>query len=964
MPSTKPAARSERHFKEGLGIAPGVVGINPTTTTSSNANVDGRSISATINNHGPAKHSDRDGVLGFSLVDNRDSAAVPTLHARNVNAPDDAPTSSANRLLDSSVPIDRETVYCNLWLFIWLKTIGSFDSGAFSAALGAPNGISEAWDLSTKLQGALTSSVFLGNVLGCPLAGHLFSRYDEKRVLCTALIVHTVFTFLYAAFPVYGVALLNRFFIGISLSFIVVYTPVWVDEFAPKNRQSIWMASHNAGVPLGIMLGYLLAAGPPALTSSISWSWSFYVKCVLMVPTVVYVARSDARSINTRKTSGGGVDNKGYDDGGDADHVGDPGPVSACVVSAEGPNGVASAMITSPPVATANARASAPAGTLRSTSREVGTTQPLRKLTDRALATIRNLYSSMAPLFSNVVYMCSVVSLTSLYFIATGLQNFVTQYLREPPFNASMAIIMVGFGTAVVLAPVCGVIAGGILLDRIGGYKRNLRRVVFFVLAWGLCAVLFSVICIFVRTTRDFLLVMSVVLFCGGAIVPPGAGLTMASLPDHLRSIGAAFSQTIYNLLGNFSGPLVCGWVADATGSLRYGIITLLLSSVLGVVPIIGIVHFAFYGGGSGMGSAMSALIGSSGDDGAGGATEVVAQDEEDDEVLEMQCSRVLAEEEDLAAAVHGGPVYGRDAAKVRSGAVAIQTGKLTAPPATASMRNSAAGPTLEVPIKSPPQVYQPLTAGRCMSSDGGGGTTCNEKAAAPLPLRSSSRSLSPTALRAHSLRTPSTLTAVSPAAAPLPLATPPAQSSRIAAAGTTCDMSGLLRGPGTARPVTLARASSSKKAAAELPATLSPNYAGHRCEKQNADLVLMNLEAEAARVMSLPNQHAFGIDLVRAWLDNEVQGPNLPPRPSSRSLSRSIGEAGVARPPHMEPLPSHIANSSVASIGSAGAAAPTPPHHCGTLSQRHCNTVEHGTEETGVRQAHARTHAGGHTHM
>ncbi|CAG9573971.1 conserved hypothetical protein [Leishmania major strain Friedlin] len=963
MPTAKPAARSER-LKEGLGIAPGAVGVNPTPTTSSNANGDCRSISASINNNGSARRSDRDGVRGFGLVDNRDSATVPTLHARNVSAPDDAPTSSSNRLLDSSVPVDQETVYCNLWLFIWLKTIGSFDSGAFSAALGAPNGISETWDLSTKLQGALTSSVFLGNVLGCPLAGHLFSRYDEKRVLCTALIAHTVFTFLYAAFPIYGVALLNRFFIGVSLSFIVVYTPVWVDEFAPKNRQSVWMASHNAGVPLGIMLGYLLAAGLPAFTSSISWSWSFYIKCVLMVPTVVYVARSDARTINTRKASGGGGDSKGYDDGGDGDHAGDTGAVSACVVSGEGPNGVASAMFASPPVAVVNARASASAGTLRSTSGEASMTQPLRKLADHALATIRSLYSSMAPLFSNVVYMCSVVSLTSLYFVATGLQNFVTQYLREPPFNASMAIIMVGFGTAVVLAPVCGVIAGGILLDRIGGYKHNLRRVAFFVLAWGACAVLFSVICIFVHTTRDFLLVMSVVLFCGGAIVPPGAGLTMASLPDHLRSIGAAFSQTIYNLLGNFSGPLVCGWVADATGSLRYGIITLLLSSVLGVVPVIGIARFAFYGGGSGIGSAMNALIGSSGDDGTGVATEVVAQDE-DDEVLERQGNGVVAAKEDVvAAAVLGRHVYDRDGAKVLADAMTMQNGKLTAPPATASMRSGAAGSTVEVQIKSPLQVYQSLAAVRCMSSESGRGTASNEKATAPLPLRSNLHSLTSPALPARPFRTPSTPAAVSPAAVVLPLVTPPTQPSRIAAAGPTGDMSGLLRGPGTARLVTPARAPLSTRATAELPAALSLNCAGHRGEQQKADLVLMNLEVEAVRVMSLPNQQAFGIDLVRAWLNNEVQEPNLPPRSSSRSLSRSIGEAGVAHPPHMELLPTPIANSSLESLGSAGAAALTPPHHCRTLLQRHCINVEHVAEEAGVRQTHTRTHAGGHAHV
>ncbi|KAG5505466.1 hypothetical protein GH5_03492 [Leishmania sp. Ghana 2012 LV757] len=885
---------------EGRDIAPGGAGVHQKTVTSSNAN-------------GAAMCSDRDGVRSLNLIGNGNRAAVPAMHTRSSSVHDDIPTSSALRLLDSNAAVDRETIYCNLWLFIWLKTIGSFDSGAFSAALGAPNGISEAWDLSTKLQGTLTSSVFLGNVLGCPLAGHLFSRYDEKRVLCAALVVHAVFTFLYAALPIYGVALLNRFFIGISLSFIVVYTPVWVDEFALKNRQSVWMASHNAGVPLGIMLGYLFAAGPQAFTSSMSWTWSFYVKCILMVPTIAYVARLDPRSINTRK-AGGGSDGKGYDDGGDDDRIRDFGAVSACVASGESSGSATGVMAASPPPATASTRASASAGASRSTARDMSISQSLRMLADRALATIRNLHSSMAPLFSNVVYMCSVVSLTSLYFVATGLQNFVTQYLREPPFNASIAIIMIGFGSAVVSAPVCGVIAGGILLDRIGGYKHNLRRVAFFVLAWGLCAVIFSVMCIFVRTTRGFLLVMSVVLFCGGAIIPPAAGLTMASLPGHLRSVGAAFSQTIYNLLGNFSGPLVCGLVADATGSLRYGIITLLLSSVLGVVPIIGILYVAFYGGGSGMGSAVSALIGSSGDDGAGGAAEVaVLDEEEEEEVLEMRsCGALVGEGAAMAATRLGKHGCDRGSTNMLTDEMAVQNGTLALPPAAASVRSDAAGSVWKVPMVSSLQVCRPLAAVRGMPSDSGISTAYNEEIGTPLRVANSYRPLLPQAMEASSFRVPHSLEAASPVeAAVAPLAFTPTPKST--------------------------------KSFVELDAAFSSSYAEHRGEQRKAELGLMDIEAEAARVMPLAGQRARGIDLVQMWLNNEGREPSLAPRLSTSSLTRG---------------------SSAGSLGGASASTAAPsPGHASTLLQRHCNSVEYVVERTDVRHTHTRRHAGAHAH-
>lgn len=548
-------------------------------------------------------------------------------------------SGSSASFLGNSVAADPHVVYKNLWLFIWLKTIGSFDSGAFSAALGADSGIGDMWELSMKRQGVLTSSVFLGNVIGCPLAGHLFSRYNEKRVLCGSLVIHTVFTFFFASMPYFHAALVNRFFIGLTLSFIVVYTPVWVDEFAPKNRQSVWMASHNTGVPLGIMLGYFLAVGPHMVFGSIGWNWAFFIKCLLMLPTVAYVARVDSRTINTVKTSADNEKNRA-----EAAAATMPQSTTAAAIPLAVPDvleegrhaadedgaqpAASPATLASPsyltvahetmnralrtPIGDIPGIAVAAASRTVHTAAAVPIVRRVREMVDGALRVslsdipgivvkcarcfLLGFFPSVGLLVGNVVYMCSVVSLTSLYFVATGLQNFVTQYLREPPFNASMVTIMVGFGSAVVTAPVCGVITGGVLLDRIGGYKRNLRRVTLFLFAWGGLAVLFSVVCIFAGTTQSFLLVMSVVLFCGGALIPPGAGLTMASLPDHLRSTGAAFSQTVYNLLGNFAGPLVCGWVTDETGNLRYGIITLLLSSTLGVLPLLGILYVVVSG--------------------------------------------------------------------------------------------------------------------------------------------------------------------------------------------------------------------------------------------------------------------------------------------------------------------------------------------------------------------------------
>ncbi|KPI89430.1 hypothetical protein ABL78_1466 [Leptomonas seymouri] len=735
--------------------------------------------------------------------------------------------SAACRFLDTSA-IDPRVVGNNLWLFIWLKTIGSFDSGAFSAALGAESGIGNSWELSMKHQGILTSSVFLGNVIGCPLSGYFFSRYNEKRVLCGALVVHTVFTFLFAAVPHYTIALINRFFIGFTLSFIVVYTPVWIDEFAPKNRQSVWMASHNAGVPLGIMLGYILAVGPQMVVDSVDWNWAFFLKCLLMIPTITYVAQVDSRTINTARTA---ADNDKDDNdadtaeesGGNNDARGECGRPSNAATSAN------------PPVAAAPA-------SMRNSLRDQASRAlrtPIGDIPASIMAHLRYAVSGFqffcVPLLCNVVYICSVISLTSLYFVATGLQNFVTQYLQEPPFEASMATIMVGFGSAVVTAPVCGVIAGGILLDLIGGYKRNLPRVTLFLLTWGGLAVLFSIVCIFAKTTCGFLLVMSVVLFCGGALIPPGAGLTMAHLPDHLRPTGAALSQTVYNLLGNFSGPLVCGWVADATGKLRYGIITLLLSSTLGVLPLFGILFVAFRGGAS-----LNGLGGGSPDEVKGARDEEVAAENVvmgDTYEMASVCGEAAVEDWGGRHLKIGSPPPQREHSRSQEATSELPTSPYLRHLATANGVNGAleaaavskAGPS---PPPSPSQ--RPFPSHTAPFASVG---------SAPLPvprLQQQQPLLSPLSgiLRYWGTRRPS------------------------------------LHGPGTAHLVVAPLTTAGTPAAhdgAEVGAAADTDVAPRRPLQKQAtrvtDVELLRLESDGAQVISVPNERSYGMDLVRSWL-------------------------------------------------------------------------------------------------
>lgn len=442
----------------------------------------------------------------------------------------------------------HKTLVRNLVLFVLLKVLGSFDSGAFSASLNGDNGISEDWGLSVAQQGTLSSSVFLGNMIGCAIAGHLFSLYSAKLLLFFSLIVHGFFTFLFASAESYEFALLCRFFIGVTLAFIVVYTPVWVDAFAPKNSAATWMALQNAGVPLGIMLGFVMGGLLPTYTS-VSWEWTFFAKVVVMVPIVAIVGKTDRRAL----------DNEAQ-------------------MRHEQHRKEQNLMQTSSPLGEGGSH---------------GQQQQQQGFVSIVSDSVLRFRHTGVLLLQNGVFISNMLSLSGLYFVVSGLQTFVTSYLRAAPFNASMDTIVIGFGCAVVTAPVFGVICGGIMLDRIGGYHGNILRASKFALGWGIASAVVAVSCIFITETHVFLMVVWVLLFCGGAIIPPGSGINMASLPEALRPTGSSVAQMSFNFLGNFSGPLLCGWISELSGSLTWGVRAVFSMAVVGVIPMMCCTYFA-----------------------------------------------------------------------------------------------------------------------------------------------------------------------------------------------------------------------------------------------------------------------------------------------------------------------------------------------------------------------------------
>ena len=162
----------------------------------------------------------------------------------------------------------------------------------------------------------------------------------------------------------------------------------------------------------------------------------------------------------------------------------------------------------------------------------------------------------------------AALTLSSLYFVVNGIQTWITDYITsdDGPIGAKQNTAVAAFGATAATAPVAGIIVGGILLVKVGGYKGHLDRVSQTGLVLGSLATAFSYAAMFVDFFSAFIACIWLLLFFGGAMVPGLMGTIVAAVPKEHRGICSAFASVIYNTFGYALGPLVGGIFADQAG--------------------------------------------------------------------------------------------------------------------------------------------------------------------------------------------------------------------------------------------------------------------------------------------------------------------------------------------------------------------------------------------------------------
>ena len=416
-------------------------------------------------------------------------------------------------------------VRARIWVALVLtQCISNIDSGGCAVLAPYPNGqITKEFGLTAFEVGFVLSVMYLGHTFGCLTAAYLLMRYSGKHLLCASLVLYAFCVLGFAMSNGYAAALASRLIGGFVSALLVVYGPLWVDDFGPPAYKSLWMSLVQAGVPLGITIGYL-AVGFVEANTSLSWRYFFHGQAVLLILAAIFFLASPSKALNR--------------------------PVHILI---------------------------RPEAEVKAT-RGRAASSPAAPVVGKAKRVARRV----ARLLLNPTYVFLILALCALYFVVNGLQMWVTSYLEGPPVEATKNAIVGIFGVCSATGPVAGVLFGGWAIDRVGGYSNILRTSLVSTVLGGLACVM-AFASLLVTNIAGFAACTWILLFFGGAVVPALVGMSLSTVETRLRPMASGFGGCMYNLLGFFAGPFLAGAVADWAG-VPWGYRTIMGASSIAVV--------------------------------------------------------------------------------------------------------------------------------------------------------------------------------------------------------------------------------------------------------------------------------------------------------------------------------------------------------------------------------------------
>ena len=171
------------------------------------------------------------------------------------------------------------------------------------------------------------------------------------------------------------------------------------------------------------------------------------------------------------------------------------------------------------------------------------------------------------------MYLIAILTMSVMLFVSTGIQFWMTNYFIEV-LHFKRESVNIAYAVVSITGPTLGAGFGGYVVNSIGGYSEP--RSIYFIWVFSVAGIGAAVVIPFVSTFFISAILLWIVLFFGGAMVPGLTGMIMSSVQPEMRSFGNSKGEIIKNTLGYFPSPFLYGLINSLSSNPRAGITMIL----------------------------------------------------------------------------------------------------------------------------------------------------------------------------------------------------------------------------------------------------------------------------------------------------------------------------------------------------------------------------------------------------
>ena len=425
----------------------------------------------------------------------------------------------------------------------------NYDTGVIPASLIK---ITQEIKFNYSEQALIGSLVYLGLSFASLFVSMIFSKFGPSKVCSLILLLNCISCFTFSLSSNKIILFSMRFLMGATEAFIVIYGPVWVNNYSPLEYSTTWMGILHSCIVLGVVTGYVTASIIINFFGKY-FTWRFAIQiqgfAEIFFALFFWFENDEYINVDVRKT------------------------ISINEIELENKNNINTINYNNNQVN--NNNFTIPHGSNASFPRNSRMSK--RKLNPRIdsieTSNIHGFLFQTKQVLTTPLYVSITCGLCSIYFIVTGIQFWMTKYLIEI-LEAEPLLVNIIFSIISITAPLFGVLVGGAFSDKYGGYKGdNVIKAIKICIAFGLVSFVFAFPMGFLFQIIYLSILLWSFLFFGAAIIPIGTGIMISSVQKDCQATSSSISQLIFNLFGYFFSPMLTGYIMDKFSDKRQGFI-------------------------------------------------------------------------------------------------------------------------------------------------------------------------------------------------------------------------------------------------------------------------------------------------------------------------------------------------------------------------------------------------------